>query len=162
MTLSTDDEEVKRLYQRELDYNKAVESIRVYFYNEVNDIEDEWRLANPANELPKILQKKDTLLYKYQVLEAFEKSLPVKIDSLIVSVLDSALCIAMGILLNAPSQDGLTGIIGAVMLLFYYAGSVTSSVNYFVSVFRAMDETSIMRAYERIRKDSTAADSSSS
>ncbi|XP_014551783.1 hypothetical protein COCVIDRAFT_20029 [Bipolaris victoriae FI3] len=78
MTLSTEDDEVKHLYQRDHDYNEAVNSIRVYFYAEVNNIQNEWRSANSAIELLGILQKKEALLCKYQVLEAFEKSLPVK------------------------------------------------------------------------------------
>ncbi|USP74767.1 hypothetical protein yc1106_02041 [Curvularia clavata] len=162
VTLPTDDDAVKHLYRREHDYNEAVNSIKVYLHAEVNDIEAEWKSANLSTDLLAILQKKDTLLCKYQVLEAFKRSLPIKMHSWIAFALNSVLCVTMGILLNFPSQNGLTGVIGSVMLLFYYSSSVTSSLTYYMSTVQAMNKSSIMGAYEKIRKVPIAPDSTSS
>lgn len=160
VTLPTDHNEIKHLYRKEDDYNKAVNSIKVYFHTEVNDIKDEWESADPGVGLLAILQKKYALLCKYQVLEAFEKSLPVKVHSLVILVLNSVLCTAMGILLNVPTNGGLTGIIGVTLLLFYYADNLTSFVSHFISVFQTMGNDPIMRAYKRIQKDYSAGDDS--
>ncbi len=150
MTLPTDGEEVNYLHERGRYYSEVVPSIKICFYVEAYYIEEEWKAARSSVELLAVRRKQDALLYRYHVLEAFEKSLPVNKFSLIIFAVTSIVCIAMDILLTLPSNDGITELVGSLMVLFYYTSNLTYLVFWIIELVIGVDKKFLLSIYRKI------------
>jgi hypothetical protein len=91
-----------------------------------------------------ILWRKDTLLKDYNILQEFERSLPVDNAPYVVFGTSSFICIAMGFLLNL-SIDITIGSLASALVLMYYSSSIINLLYFPLSLAQAMKKESLIR-----------------